>query len=224
MENYSGSQIVQRETIRFASVKLTEEAKKRVLESLPDAVTSAATGAIDYERRLDNIEILVDCWGENYLAYLRDNEIGIIKPLAECFFFPLEWEGVISGEEDTPNFNFDANCMEGALYDLDMRIRFGYADLIRSINEYYYEIPDFAWLQASHDEDHPAVPISMAAEMIGVSESRVKKMVQDGVLDGYKRDGRVYVYEEAIEKRMAFLEVFGRPTRGKAIKRGKGNG
>ena len=58
--------------------------------------------------------------------------------------------------------------------------------------------------------------VQEAAEMLGVSASRVKKMVADKVIDGFKRDGRVWLSRVAVQRRADYIAEHGRPTRGKA--------
>jgi hypothetical protein len=62
------------------------------------------------------------------------------------------------------------------------------------------------------------IPVGEASVILKVSEARVKKMAEDRVLDGYKRNNRVYVSKADVEQRKAYIEKHGKPTKSSARK------
>ena len=67
------------------------------------------------------------------------------------------------------------------------------------------------------------VTVGEAAKILGVSDSRVKKMVADRVLDGFKRESRVYLSKLDVDQRKEYIERHGKPTKGKLSKGGGSN-
>ena len=54
--------------------------------------------------------------------------------------------------------------------------------------------------------------------MLGVSAARVKKMVADRVLDGFKRNGKVWISKAEVQSRIDYIAEHGKPKRGRSAK------
>jgi hypothetical protein len=115
-----------------------------------------------------------------------------------------------------------ARANEAVLPDLARRILSGEINIRQELHDYYHVIPDEG-IPRINERMRELMSVQDAAAALGVTASRVKKMVADGVIDGFKRDGKLYLAKEGVEARKLFIEQFGKPTRGKA-KKGDNNG
>lgn len=167
-----------------------------------------ALGAIDYDRSYEGAQILIEVMTGICAVYLKDYEFGYIKPFGECLYTDEDFEG--DGIED-------ASIEIRAAMKLERDIRSGKIDLRKELFDYYHDIPETA-MKILGDSLNDLVTVQEAAEALGVSTARVKKMVSDGVLDGFKCEGRLRISKAAVEHRKSYIAEHGKPTRGKARK------
>ena len=167
-----------------------------------------ALGAIDYDRSFDGIRILVEDMSDICAVYIKDCEFGYIKPVGECLYELEEFRKYPDDEA--------SNVFHLAL-KLEDDIRTGAIDLEKELYDYYHELPETA-IKILGDSLNDLVSVQEAAEALGVSAARVKKMLADGVLDGFKCGGRLKISKAAVEDRIRYIAEHGKPTRGKARK------
>ena len=167
-----------------------------------------ALGAIDYDRSFDGIRILIEDMDSICAVYIKDYEFGYIKPFGECLYAVEDFEDYIEGDAD------NAFCLA---LKLEEDIRSGAIDLEKELYNYYHELPETA-IKILGDFLNDLVTVQEAAEALGVSAARVKKMLADGVLDGFKCGGRLKISKAAVEDRVRYIAEHGKPTRGKAKK------
>lgn len=108
---------------------------------------------------------------------------------------------------------------EAIMPDLARRILSGEINICQELHDYYHIIPDEK-IPTIKNRMSELVSVQEAAETLAVTASRVKKMVADGVLDGFKHDGKLYLSKQGVEARKKYIERYGKPTRGKAKKGG----
>jgi hypothetical protein len=182
----------------FFTVKLSSEFRNYLSSLTPE---KESVGVLDYDRSYGDIHILVEVMEDVYAIYLKDYNFGHIKPLGECIY-----------EVNCKNNVSDYECYlyEVILPDLIRKISDGEIDMDKEVYDYYHILPD-APFDVSRISDH--VTVSEAAKILGVSDSRVKKMVADRVLDGFKRESRVYLSKLDVEQRKEYIEKHGKPTK-----------
>lgn len=167
-----------------------------------------ALGAIDYDRSFDGIRILIEDMQDICAVYIKDYGFGYIKPFGACLYTIEDFKDYI--EEGTGN----AFCLA---LKLEEDIRSGTIDLEKELYDYYHELPETA-IKILGDSLNDLVTVQEAADALGVSAARVKKMLADGVLDGFKCGGRLKISKAAVEDRIRYIAEHGKPTRGKARK------
>ena len=171
-------------------------------------------GAINYDRTYSMIKILIEELSGIFAVYLKDYSMGHIRPLGRCIY---EYEPV-----DVPDGCSDEDysriqIRRRILPYLEMLYMCGEINLPEEIYNYYHIIPDSKIINIE-ERLNDLVTVQEAAEMLGVSASRVKKMVADKVLDGFKREGRVWLSKVAVQRRIDYIAEHGKPTRGKGKK------
>ncbi|MBR0406251.1 MAG: helix-turn-helix domain-containing protein [Eggerthellaceae bacterium] len=167
-----------------------------------------ALGAIDYDRSFDDIRILVEDMGDICAVYIKDYGFGYIKPFGECLYALEDFEEYADEEA--------GNVLRLSL-KLEDDIRSGVIDLEKELYDYYHELPETA-IKILGDSLNDLVTVQEAADALGVSAARVKRMLADGVLDGFKCGGRLKISKAAVEDRIRYIAEHGKPTRGKARK------
>lgn len=168
-----------------------------------------ATGAIDYDRSYDGIRVLVEDMGDICAVYIKDYSFGYIKPFGECLYAVDD-----IGEDDLGE---DVPLHLRVAMKIERDVLSGAIDLERELNDYYHEIPETA-IKILGDSLNDLVTVQEAAEALGVSTARVKKMLADGVLDGFKCAGRLRISKAAVMERIKYIAEHGKPTRGKSRK------
>ena len=147
--------------------------------------------------------------GDICAVYIKDYSFGYIKPFGDCLY----------AVEDIGEDGLD----DGAPLHLRVAMRIerdvlsGTIDLEKELSDYYHEIPETA-IKILGDSLNDLVTVQEAAEALGVSAARVKKMLADGVLDGFKCAGRLRVSKAAVDERIEYIAEHGKPTRGKSRK------
>lgn len=164
-----------------------------------------SVGVLTYDRSYGDMYILVEVLDGVYAVYLKDYNFGHIKPLGECVYILDDQLHV----EDS-----DAYLYAQIIPDLSRRIVNGEINLDKELYDYYHILPDaFIPFLEKNVSDH--ITVAEAAVILGVSDARIKKMVEDRVLDGFKRENRVYLSKADVEQRKAYIEKHGRPTKSK---------
>lgn len=186
----------------FYSMELEDWLREELSAKVP---TKEIVGAIQYDRTYGNIHILVEVLLGMYAVYLKDYNFGHIKPLGDCIY-ELDEKSLIKNSEEY--------LKKEILPDLSRRILNGEIDLDKELYDYYHVLTNqyIPWMEKKIME---YITVPEAASILGVSQSRVKKMVEDRVLDGFKRDNRVFLSKAHVEQRKAYIEKYGKPTKGK---------
>ena len=210
LDEKEGRSIVDVESIRdcnFHSFELTSFARLAYGHG-SCGWNDKAAGAIDYDRSYDGMRILVESMGDICAVYMKDYAFGYIRPFGEC---------VYALEDMADGSNEDSPIEALMAMKIEEDVRSGVIDLERELHDYYHELPEAA-IKILGDSLNDLVSVQEAARLLGVSAARVKKMLADGVLDGFKCDGRLKVSKAAVDERIAYIAQHGKPTRGKSRK------
>ena len=104
--------------------------------------------------------------------------------------------------------------------DLDDIVDAIYGDELPDLDAMVKRLDEIAWLRNDLLNEATAimrccgvVSVKDAADRLGVSESRVKKMVADRVLRGWMSTFGLYVLEMDVDYRVAFVELNGMAPR-----------
>lgn len=184
----------------FFTIKLSNEFRTHLSSLTPE---KERVGALDYDRTYADMHILIEVMGEVYATYLKDYNFGHIKPLGECIY-EVEYKGFVS--------DYKCHLYEVVLPDLNKKITDGKIDMNKELYDYYHILPD-AYIPFIENKIADYITVGEAAKILGVSDSRVKKMVADRVLDGFKRDNRVFLSKLDVEQRKKYIDKHGKPTK-----------
>ena len=99
-----------------------------------------------------------------------------------------------------------------AVCDIRKMITAGVIDLDRELYNYYHVLPTGASIEWNYSGK--TITVSEAAEMLGCSASRVKKMTEDRMLEGFKVGNDLRITLESVECRQTYLEAHGTPRKG----------
>jgi excisionase family DNA binding protein len=188
----------------FFSIELATWLREELSSKVP---AKESVGVLTYDRTYRDIYVLVEVLQEVYAVYLKDYNFGHIKPLGECVYMLDEQDAVESDE---------AYLYAQVLPDLSNRISNGEINLDKELYDYYHTLPDeYIPFIEKNLSDH--ITVAEAAKILGVSDARIKKMVEDRVLDGFKRDKRVYLSKADVEQRKVYIEQHGKPTKNKTV-------
>ena len=189
----------------FFSVELSPQFREHLASLTPQ---KAESGVLDYDRSYGDIHILIEVIKEMYSIYLKDYNFGHIKPLGECVY-------EVAKKPDTLEYGYEP--IDVVIADLHQKIACGEIDMTKELYDYYHIIPDeFIPFIEGRISDH--ITVGEAADLLGISDARVKKMVSDRVLDGFKRNGRVYLSKADVERRKDYIDKHGKPTKSSAKK------
>lgn len=184
----------------FYHVKLSSEFREYLSSLTPE---KERVSALDYDRSYDDMHILIEVMSGIYATYLKDYNFGYIKPLGECIY-ELNCKSEL--------LDYECYLYEVILPDLSKRISNGEIDMDKELYDYYHILPD-AYIPFIDSKISDYVTVGEAAKILGVSDSRIKKMVADRVLDGFKQDGRIYLSKLDVEQRKDYIEKYGKPTK-----------
>lgn len=204
---------------QFFSVEFTAFARLFVAEGKLPSKKKKKT-EVDYERDYSNMRLLIQFMGDIYALYLKDVAFGYIRPLG---LFLFEYE--LSPEADALRYSNPEKFIKDHLLihiEGDMWDETSGLDLKNEIYDYYHDIPADKKRVNGRDMDPNALlTVKQVAKMLDVSEARVKKMVSDHVLDGYKFVNKLLITNESVNARIEYIEEHGGklPTRGKAPKK-----
>ena len=172
-----------------------------VLESLPSYKMHSEGSLCCYDDSYSMVNVVLQDMGAGtYWAFLRDYGVGYIRELGSGLFVYDE-----SQFEDGTEFAVIAGV------DLGRRVESGEIDLDKEIYDYFHVLPskaDVRWLHSG-----PVISVAEAANRLGCSGSRVKKMAESRMLEAYRKDGEVMITEESVDSRLAYIDQHGKPTK-----------
>lgn len=196
----------------FYEVEFTELARLAIAEGQYSLDGEPKVREIDYMRDYSDLRLLIQDMGDIFALYLKDYAFGYIKPLGMCVYeYPLSPELLELDESKRADFIKESIllCIENDLWEESF-------DLKGELYNYYHDIPDIdsPFIQKRMDLG-ALLSVKEAAERLGVTQTRVKKMVQDRQLDGYKYGNKLLISESSVMSRIEYIEKHGKPTRKK---------
>lgn len=196
----------------FYEVEFTELARLAIAEGQYNPDGESKTCEIDYMRDYSDLRLLIQDMGDIFALYLKDYAFGYIKPLGMCIYeYPLSPELLELDESKRADFIKESIllCIENDLWEEGF-------DLKGELYNYYHDIPyiDSPFIQERMDLNG-LLSVKEAAERLGVTQTRVKKMVQDRLLDGYKYGNKLLISESSVMSRIEYIDKHGKPTRKK---------
>jgi hypothetical protein len=191
----------------FFTVKLSSEFRSYLSNLTPE---KEGMGVLDYDRSYWDMHILIEVMKDVYAVYLKDYNFGHIKPLGECIY-EVNCKCNIS--------DYECYVHEVIVPDLNKKIADGEIDMDKELYDYYHILPD-AYIPFIEQQVSDHITVAEAASILEVSDARIKKMVEDRVLDGFKRNNRVYLSKADVENRKAFIDKNGKPTKSSLRKSG----
>lgn len=181
----------------FVEIPLSEE----IRSDLPSFRMHSDGTQADYNDTYEDIYVLFQDMGNDYyLVYIRDYNFGSLKPLAEGFY-----------EYDRSRCDIDCNFAVYAAADIFLRVLRGEIDLDHELYDYYHVLP----MGMKIDRFFPGetIGVAAAASKLGCTASRVKRMVEDRKLEGFKTEGEIKITVESVEGRLRYIEQHGIPTK-----------
>lgn len=196
----------------FYEVEFTELARLAIAEGQYCSDGHPKIQEIDYMRDYSDLRLLIQDMGDIFALYLKDYAFGYIKPLGMCIYeYPLSPELLELDESKRAEFikNSVLLGIENDLWEEGF-------DLKGELYGYYHDIPDIdsPFIQQRMDLDG-LLSVKEAAERLGVTQTRVKKMIQDRQLDGYKYGSKLLIPESSVTDRIEYIKEHGKPTRKK---------
>lgn len=196
----------------FYEVEFTELARLAIAEGQYCIDGEPKAHEIDYMRDYSDLRLLIQDMGDIFALYLKDYAFGYIKPLGMCVYeYPLSPELLELDDSNRADFIKESIllCIENDLWEEDF-------DLKGELYNYYHDIPDIdsPFIQKRMDLGG-LLSVKEAAERLDVTQTRVKKMVQDRQLDGYKYGNKLLISESSVTNRIKYIEKHGKPTRKK---------
>lgn len=184
--------------------------------------------ALAYDHSFGEIHVFIEMIDTDfYWAYLKDYCFGHMKPLGQCIYtyeMPGNFERLTPLNENRVEADRDENfydadrLLNGILPDLAHRIESGEIDIRRELHDYYHNIPDEP-IPTVNRRMLELVSVKEASKLLEVTPSRIKKMVVDEILDGFKKDGKIYLSKQGVLDRRDYIKTHGKPTRGKSKKK-----
>ena len=193
----------------FYNVYLSDYARENVPGYDPGA-GSSGKGAIDYDRSYYELQLIIEVLDGTFAVYMKDYTMGHIRNLGACVY---GYESVDVPDEHMGQWN-EIQLSRRILPYLEALFLSGEINLAEEIYDYYHTIPDVDVRLIQH-RLNDLVSVQEAASMLDVSAARVKKMLADRVLDGFKHNGRLWLSKAAVQERVDYIAEHGKPTRGK---------
>jgi len=173
-----------------------------------------ASGAVAYDRSYGNVRLLVEAMMGVCAVYIKDYEFGYIKPFGDCIYNFNEGAGLM--DIDPEEF-----LEELIIPRLELDILEGKIDIAKELYDYYHRIPggNNPYTKFCVNEDD-FMSVQDAAKALGVTEGRVKKLISERTLDGYKigDERALWLSRSQVQERIDYIAEHGKPTRGKAKK------
>lgn len=195
----------------FYEVDFTELARLAIAEGTHLANDEQEESGLDYLKDYSNLKLVIQDMGDMFALYLKDYEFGYMKPLGMgiCEYSPTA-ELLELDESKRPDFIRDCVLLsiENDLWEDDFNLK-------NELYDYYHDIPDTKSPLVQQKIKHATLlSVKEAASKLGVSDARVKKMVADKLIDGFKLGGKLLVSESSVNKRIKHIAKHGKPTRG----------
>lgn len=183
-------------------LRLTEIAiNPETLQSLPSYRMHSEGSQCCYNDSYPTLYIILQDMGfGTYWAFLRDYEIGYIKELGT---------GVYLYDEE--KLKTSLSFVKIAGIDLARRVDAGEIDLDQEIYDYYHVLPPKMKVNMVYSGS--VISVADAANQLGCSASRVKKMAEDRMIEAYRIGGDVLITQESVDSRIAYIEKHGKPTK-----------
>lgn len=196
----------------FYEVNFTELARLAIAEGAHLANDKQEEGGLDYLKDYSNLKLVIQDMGDVFALYLKDYEFGYMKPLGMGVYeYPFTAELLELDESNRPNFikDYVLLSIENDLWEDDFNLK-------NELYDYYHDIPDTKSPLVQKKIKHATLlSVKEAASKLGVSDARVKKMVADKLIDGFKLGGKLLISESSIDRRNKYIEAHGKPTRSK---------
>lgn len=195
----------------FYTVKLNELARFALADGETDA-DAFQDSEVEFNRDYSNIEILIEDLIGICAVYIKDYSIGHIQLLGMCTYF-YDYDDDINTHDPK---SLKEHVEKHILPTLALEFWEGNMDLKREIYNYYHHLPDIENpLLKKHINLEGLLTVNEAAASLGVSGPRVKKMIVERSLDGFKYRGNVLITESSVLNRLKYIEEHGKPMRGK---------
>lgn len=196
----------------FYEVEFTELARLAIAEGQYLADGMPVGQEIDYMKDYSDLRLLIQDMGDIFALYLKDYAFGYIKPLGMCIYeYPLSPELIETDESNRAEFIKEniLLCIENDLWEDDFNLK-------DELYGYYHDIPDIdsPFIKQRMDLDG-LLSVKEAAAQLEVSDARVKKMVADKLIDGYKFGGKLLISQSSVKRRIDYIKEHGLPTRKK---------
>lgn len=195
----------------FYTVELNELARFALADGESDE-DAFRDSEVEFDRDYSGIRILIEDMIDMWAVYMKDYSLGYIQPLGMCVY-PCEYD------EDTDVHDPESlreHIERYILPALALEIWEGNIDLRQEIYNYYHHLPDIeSPLLKDRVNLEGLLTVNEAAAKLGVSGPRVKKMIAERTLDGFKHGGNVLITESSVLKRLRYIEEHGKPMRGK---------
>lgn len=196
----------------FYEVNFTELARLAIAEGVRLANEEQAESGLDYLKDYSNLKLVIQDMGDVFALYLKDYEFGYMKPLGMSVYeYPPTAELLELDKSKRPDFIKD--CV---LLSIENDLWEGGLNLKDELYDYYHDIPDIKSPLVQQKIKHATLlSVKEAASKLGVSDARIKKMVADKLLDGFKLGGKLLISESSIDRRNKYIKAHGKPTRSK---------
>ncbi len=194
----------------FYEVDFSEFARWFIAKGQYDPDGNTTSDELGYSRDYSDLKLLIQDMGDRLcLLYLRDYSFGFIMPLGLC---EIEY-GPDFEDTDLDRETFFAKC---TLPEIQIELWDERFNLGGKIFDYYHTLPDIdSPLIKDRVSLKSLLTVKEAAKVLDVSEARVKKMVADKILEGFKFGNKLLVTAASLNSRLAQIEQSGKPTRGK---------
>lgn len=196
----------------FYSLELTSFARLGLANGDPEGTDTL--GAVGYDHSYDNMHILVEVMMGVCAVYIKDYSFGYIKPFGDCVYDFCGGAGLM--KIDPEEF-----LEELIIPKLELDILEGKIDLAKELYDYYHRIPAGNNPYTKfHIDESDFMSVQDAAKALDITEGRVKKLISERTLDGYKigDDRALWLSREQVRARIDYIAKHGKPTRGKARK------
>ena len=194
----------------FYEVDFTEYARWFIAKGQYRPDDSRVDKDVEYSKDFSNLKLLIqDLGNQTFLLYLRDYSFGLIQPLGYC---EIEY----GSDFDETTMDRGTFFREHSLSDIQLELWESGLDLEKEIYDYYHNLPDVEspLIRDLVNIDN-LLTVKDAAKKLDVSEARVKKMVSDKILEGFKFGNKLLISSSSVQSRIMQIEESGKPTRGK---------
>lgn len=196
----------------FYEIDFTDFARLGIAEGLLVDENEQQECGFDYRKDYGNLHLVIQDIGDVFALYLKDYGFSYMKPLGMGVFeYPTIEELLSLSEGDRGRY-----IKECVLSEIELNLWEDDFDLKKEMYDYYHDVPGVGSPLIKQKMDlNSLLSVQEAAAVLDVSSARVKKMIADRVLEGFKFEGKLLVSELSVTKRIKFIEEHGKPTRNK---------